>query len=48
MENTEKQNLELITRMIQVARKEYNDDSSIYLLWGWTVTLACIVQYVML
>ena len=48
MENTEKQNLELITRMIQAARKEYNDDSSIYLLWGWTVTLACLAQYVML
>jgi hypothetical protein len=48
MENTEKQNLELITRMIQSARKEYNDDSSIYLLWGWTVTLACLVQYLLM
>ena len=48
MENIEKQNLELITRMIRSARKEYNDDSAIYLLWGWTVTLACLVQYAML
>lgn len=48
MENTEKQHLELIARMIQVARKEYNDDSWVYLLWGWAVTLAALAQYVML
>jgi hypothetical protein len=48
MENTEKQHLELIARMIQSARKEYNDDSYIYLLWGWAVTLAALIQYVLL
>lgn len=48
MENTEKQHLELIARMIQVARKEYTDDSWIYLLWGWVVSLACLAQYALI
>ena len=48
MENTEKQHLELITQMISIARKEYDDDSYIYLIWGWTVSIACLAQYVLM
>lgn len=48
MENIEKQNLELIAQMIKTARNEYQDDSDIYLIWGWAVSLACIAQYLLL
>jgi hypothetical protein len=47
MENTEKQHLELIAEMISSARKEFSDDSYIYLLWGWAVCIAAITQYVL-
>jgi len=48
MENTEKQHLELIADMINVTRKEFSDDSYIYLIWGWAVSIACILEYVLL
>ncbi len=48
MENTEKQHLELISEMINIARKEFDDDSYIYLIWGWAVSLACLAQYALL
>jgi hypothetical protein len=48
MENNEQQHLELITEMIQTARKEFNDRSFIYLIWGWAVCIASIGQYVLI
>ncbi len=48
MENNEKQHLELITEMINIARKEYSDDSFIFLLWGWSVCLASLGEYALL
>jgi len=48
MENTEKQQLELITEMIQTARTQFNDDSNIYLLWGWVVSIASLSQFIMI
>lgn len=48
MEPTQKQQLELITSMIDSARKEFNDDSFHYLLWGWSVCLASLAQFVLL
>lgn len=48
MENNEKQHLALIADMINIARKEFSDDSFIYLLWGWTVCLAALAEYALI
>lgn len=48
MENNEKQHLALITEMINIARKEYSDDSFIFLLWGWSICLASLAEYALL
>lgn len=48
MENNEKQQLALIAEMINSARQDFSDDSIIYLLWGWSVCLASLAQYVLL
>lgn len=48
MENTEKQQLELITEMIHIARKEFSDNSFIYLLWGWSVCLASLSEFLLI
>ncbi len=48
MENTPKQHLDLIAEMIQTARREYNDSSNIYLLWGWVVSIASILQFILI
>jgi hypothetical protein len=48
MENNEKQHLALIADMINIARKEYSDNSFIYLVWGWVVCLASLAEYVLL
>lgn len=48
MENTQQQHLALITEMIQTARKEFNENGAIYLLWGWIVFVASLTQFIML
>jgi hypothetical protein len=48
MENTERQQFDLIAEMINTARREFNNNSFIYLLWGWSVCIASLVQYVLL
>lgn len=48
MENNENEHLALISEMINIARKEFDDDSWIYLLWGWTVCLSSLGEYVLL
>ncbi len=46
MENTEKTKLSTDhTDDPGGAQEEYNDDSYIYLLWGWSVTVASLAQY---
>jgi hypothetical protein len=46
MEN--RQQLDLISEMIATARKEFNQDGTIFLLWGWLVAIASISQYVLI
>ena len=48
MENTHQQQLELISEMINSAKKEFNDDSFIYLLWGWAVCIAALAEYALM
>ncbi|MEI8279468.1 MAG: hypothetical protein WCG87_06865 [Bacteroidota bacterium] len=48
MENTEKQHLELITEIIHTARKSFSDNGTVYLLWGWAVSIASLVQFIMI
>ena len=48
MENKEQEHLALIADMINIARKEYSDNSFIYLVWGWSVCLASLAQYVLI
>lgn len=45
MENNQKQQLELIATMIQTAQRNFNENGTIYLLWGWVVAVASLVQY---
>ena len=48
MENQTIQNLELIQRMIKTSQKRFADNSNFYLLWGFSISLACIIQYVLI
>jgi hypothetical protein len=48
MEDMQKQNFDLITEMIQTARKEFNDSSSIYLLWGWVICIASLLEFILI
>lgn len=42
------QELALIAEMIQSARKEFNERGTIFLMWGWLVTIAAIGQYILI
>lgn len=42
---SEKESLEIITRMIQSARSSISDSSIFYLLWGWLVFIALLAEY---
>lgn len=48
MENNNQQQLDLILDMIHSARQEFTDDSMIYLLWGWAVSLAALGEFVLI
>lgn len=48
MENQTTQNLELIQRMINTAQRRFADNSNFYLLWGFAISIACIVQYALI
>jgi hypothetical protein len=48
MEYNEQQQLDLISEMIKSARQEFSDDSFIYLLWGWTVCIASLTEFIMI
>lgn len=45
---TEKESLDLISKMIHSAKNSMSDDSIFYLLWGWAVFIAAITQYVLI
>jgi len=47
MESTEQQ-LALISEMINTARKQYADNSFIYLLWGWAVSIASLTEFALI
>lgn len=40
--------LALINRMIKTAQHSVEDDSFYFLLWGWAVFVACVLNYVLL
>lgn len=42
------QNLELIQKMIKTAQRKFADDSNFYLLWGFAISFACIIQYLLI
>ena len=42
---SEKESLEIITRMIQSAKSSISDSSIFYLLWGWLVFVALLAEY---
>lgn len=48
MKHTNEENLQLITQMIKAAQRRFTDDSSLYLLWGFTVCIASLIQYALL
>src|SRR5690349_16011687 len=46
-EINEKESLEIISHMIQSAKTSLSDSSIFYLLWGWLVLIALIMEYVL-
>ncbi len=44
----EQESLELIHKMISSAKRDFEDDSFHYLLWGWLVFIACFLQFTMM
>ena len=47
-ELTEHESLELIQKMISSVKEEMEDDSFYYLLWGWLVFVASVMQFVLI
>jgi len=48
MENSNQENLDLIANMIRTAQRRFYDDSPYYILWGFTVFFASIIQYILI
>jgi hypothetical protein len=44
---TQKESLEIISRMIHSAKSSLSDNSIFYLLWGWLVLAALIAELVL-
>ena len=42
------QSFELIERMINKVKDRFNDNGHLYLLWGWTVLICSIAQFILL
>lgn len=40
--------LAIISEMIQTARKQFNEKGTIFLMWGWLVTIASVAQFILL
>lgn len=45
---SETESLDIIQKMISTVKSEMEDDSFYYLLWGWLVLIASIIQYVLI
>ncbi len=45
MENTNQENLDLIAQMIKTAQRRFYDDSPYYILWGFAVFFASLLQF---
>ena len=53
MENNEKvltpeESLQLISRTIASIKEDFRRDNYYFILWGWVISLACILQFTML
>lgn len=45
---TEAESLALIHKMIHSAKRQFEDNGFLYLLWGWLVFIACTSNYILL
>lgn len=45
---SEQESLKVIRTMVQKARSNMSEGSIFYLLWGWAVLSACVIQYLLL
>ena len=45
---SEHDSLQLITAMINKAKNRFSETGTLYLLWGWTIFICCISQFIML
>jgi len=48
MDNQTTENLELIQKMIKTAQRRFADNSNFYLLWGFAIFFACVMQYILI
>jgi hypothetical protein len=48
MENSNQQNLDLIAQMIKTAQRRFYDDSPYYILWGFAIFFASLLQFVLI
>ena len=48
MEHSNQENLELIAQMIKTAQRRFYDDSPYYILWGFAIFFASLLQYILL
>jgi len=46
--NSSEESIELIQRMIKSAQHDIEDDSFYFLLWGWAVFFACVLNFVLM
>ena len=47
-EMTPNESLIVITEMINNLKEDYKDDAYSFILWGWTITLACITHFIII
>lgn len=45
---TNEDSLRVITSMIEARKKEFRDNGSWFLLWGWLVFIACVLHFVLM
>ena len=48
MENSNQQNLDLIAQMIKTAHRRFYDDSPYYILWGFAIFFASLLQFILI
>lgn len=45
---SESESMQLITSMINKAQNRFNENGTIYLLWGWAILTCCVIQFIAL